>query len=338
MIKNIGFNDFYFRLIGIPLVALMIPPIFFQVTVNMPFYWHSVFFSLFYTTLYWHLSRFLINKVNEKFPTIEQNKTRLLWIFVPLPIIILIFGGLCHYFVEGYIFHGTGNTITTFQINAASFVSFIAIASMYEAMRYSQLLQLAIVEKEVLAKANLQTQLEGLKNQVNPHFLFNSLNTLIQIIPEHPDRAVRFVYQLSKVYRYILEIKESDTTSLKNELKFLVAYAFLLKERFGDNLKVHLAEMDSYSEFQIIPLALQIVLENAIKHNIVSTEKPLTIDIFIENGDKLIVRNNLQRKNQVQEGTGTGLENIKTRYALLSNKKMEVIITAQYFTVVLPLI
>jgi len=334
---NLGFKDFYFRLIGIPLVGLAIPLIFFNSTFNTPLYWNNTLFSIFYTALYWHICRYFILKFNNRFPYLTDNKKRLAYIFLFCSLLIIGLCDIIHFFLEPYL-KVYQQTPGFFQINAASFVTFVGVASMYEAMRFFDLWKQAIVEKEVLAKANLQSQLEGLKNQVNPHFLFNSLNTLIHIIPENPENAVRFVHQLSKVYRYILEIKESDTTSLNNELKFLVAYIFLLKERFGDNLKVHLAEMNTYSDFQIIPLALQIVLENAIKHNVVSAEKPLTIDIFIENGDKLIVRNNLQLKNQVQEGTGTGLENIKTRYALVSESKMEVIVTPQYFTVILPLL
>ena len=325
--NNVEFKDFYLILIGIPFLGFIIPPVFFHHPLeNTQHFWVSVVICMIFTTVDWTLCRFVIIKINRKFNKIEENKKRLLFIFFINSLIGLV------------ITYDDIYNPSIFQKNAVSYFLFIAIASIYEAMRYFELLKQTIVEKEILAKANLQSQLESLKNQVNPHFLFNSLNTLIQLIPEHPDKAVRFVHQMSKVYRYILEIKESDTTSLENELKFLIAYAFLLKERFGDNLKVHLAEMEGFYNFQIIPLALQIVLENAIKHNVISTEKPLNIEVFIEKGDKLIVRNNLQRKNQVQEGTGTGLENIKNRYALLSEKKMEVIVTPQYFTVVLPLL
>jgi two-component system, LytTR family, sensor kinase len=338
-IKNGEFNDFYFRLIGTPLVGFLIPPIFFHNQIeNTLFFWRHVGFATFYTALYWQICRAIIIKVNNRFPDLGDNNKRLLWMILPSFIIIF---GLCnfiHLVIEPFFNLDYREMPPLLQINAASFVSFVAIASMYEAMRYSELLRQTIVEKEQLAKANLQSQLEGLRSQVNPHFLFNSLNTLTHLIPENPENAVRFVQKMSKVYRYILEMRDSNTTPLSTEITFLNAYIFLLKERFGDNFQ---AKIEPYTEgsskFEIVPLSLQIVVENAIKHNVISAEKPLLIEVFIEHNN-LIVRNNLQRKNQVQIGTGTGLENIKDRYALVSDKKMEVIVTPQYFTVVLPLL
>jgi two-component system, LytTR family, sensor kinase len=365
-IKNGEFNDFYLRLIGTPLVGFLIPPIFFHYSIeNTWFYWRSVCFCVFYTLLYWQICRTVFIKVNARYPDLKDNTKRLALILIPCFIIII---GLCnfiHLIIEPFFIVSRREHPPLLQINAASFISFIAIAGMYESMRYSQLLRQSLIEKEQLAKANLQSQLEGLRNQVNPHFLFNSLNTLTHLIPENPENAVRFVQKMSKVYRYILEMRDSSTTPLSTELAFLNAYIFLLKERFGDNFQAKISEntegvsdlgfemsdvgnspkshirnqkyTEGVSHLKIVPLSLQIVFENAIKHNVISAEKPLLIEVFIENNN-LIVRNNLQRKNQVQIGTGTGLENIKDRYALVSDKKMEVIVTPQYFTIVLPLL
>jgi two-component system, LytTR family, sensor kinase len=340
-IKNSGFNDLCFRLIGTPLLGFLIPPIFFHYAIeNTPLYWRSVGFATFYTILYWQICRAIFIKVNAQYPDLKDNKKRLLLILIPCFIIIIGLCNVIHLVIEPFCFTLFEREIVPplLQINAASFVSFIAIAGMYESMRYSQLFRQTLVEKEQLAKANLQSQLEGLRSQVNPHFLFNSLNTLTHLIPENPENAVRFVQKMSKVYRYILEMRDSNTTPLSTEITFLKAYIFLLKERFGDNFQAKISENTEGSlNLEIVPLSLQIVVENAIKHNVISAEKPLLIDVFIEQNN-LIVRNNLQRKNQVQIGTGTGLENIKDRYALVSDKKMEVIVTPQYFTVVLPLL
>jgi LytS/YehU family sensor histidine kinase len=293
---------------------------------------------VFYTLLYWEICRAVFIKVNARYPDLKDNTKRLALILIPCFIIIIGLCNLIHLVIEPYLHLENGHVPPLLQINAASFVSFIAIAGMYESMRYSQLLRQTLIEKEQLAKANLQSQLEGLRNQVNPHFLFNSLNTLTHLIPENPENAVRFVQKMSKVYRYILEMRDSSTTPLSTELEFLKAYIFLLKERFGDNFQAEInANTEGVLNLEIIHLSLQIVVENAIKHNVISAEKPLLIEVFIDNND-LIVRNNLQRKNQVQIGTGTGLENIKDRYALMSDKKMKVIVTPQYFTVFLPLL
>jgi two-component system, LytTR family, sensor kinase len=340
-IKNGEFNDLYFRLIGTPLVGFLIPPIFFHYAIDTTwFFWRSVCISTFYTFLYWIICRAIFIKVNAKYPDLKDNKKRLLLILIPCFIIIIGLCNLIHLVIEPLSFaYFTREVVPpVLQINAASFMCFIAIAGMYESMRYSQLLRQTILEKEQLAKANLQSQLEGLRNQVNPHFLFNSLNTLTHLIPENPENAVRFVQKMSKVYRYILEMRDSSTTPLSTEFEFLNAYIFLLKERFGENFQAEIHQnTEGVSNLEIVPLALQIVFENAIKHNVISSEKPLLIEVFIENNN-LIVRNNLQRKNQVQIGTGTGLENIKDRYALVSDKKMEVIVTPQYFTIILPLL
>lgn len=333
-------NDFYFRLIGTPLLGFIIPPVFFHYTIeNSTFFWRSVGFSTFYTAVYWYICRIVIIKTNGRYPDLKDNKKRLLIISTSCFIIILSFCNVIHFCIEPlFHFEKPPPMPPVLQINAASFFSFIAIAAMYEAMRYAELWQQTMIEKEQLAKANLQSQLEGLKSQVNPHFLFNSLNTLIHIIPENPDNAIRFVQKMSKVYRYILEMRDCSTTPISTELEFLNAYIFLLKERFGDNFqaKIH-PNTEGVFDLEIVPLSLQILFENAVKHNVISAQKPLYIELFVE-GKRLVIRNNFQPKNQVQEGTGVGLENIKNRYALVSQKTVEVVVTKQYFTVALPLL
>lgn len=192
-------------------------------------------------------------------------------------------------------------------------------------------------EAEQLKRENVQSQLETLKNQVNPHFLFNSLNTLAAIIPEDVDLAVEFVQKLSKVYRYILEIRDAQVVRLRDELVALQAYNFLLQIRFSTNLRIRVALPENRLDDWIVPLSLQMLIENAVKHNTISTQKPLVIEVFVEK-DNVIVRNNLQRKNQSTDSTGLGLPNIQNRYQLLANQPVHVIVTAQTFTVSLPLL
>jgi two-component system, LytTR family, sensor kinase len=336
-IQYLGRNDLKFRLLAIPIVGLLIPLIFFNEPIGTELYYISACFSLFYTALYWHICRYFFIQGNKKYPDVKDNKMRLMWILGSCFVFIFTVCNIIHFCIEPHLGVPYVKIPTLLQINAASFVTFLVIAGKYESMRYFALLKKTIVEKERLERENVVSQLEGLKNQVNPHFLFNSLNTLIHIIPEHPETAIRFVQKLSKVYRYILEIRATNTTPLSNELEFLNAYIFLLKERFGENLHVNIHDMAGMEERHIAPLSLQILFENAIKHNIISSEKPLVIELFIED-EKLIVKNNLQRKNQVQEGTGVGLENIKNRYQLISKKDVAVIITTQSFMVALPLL
>jgi LytS/YehU family sensor histidine kinase len=218
-----------------------------------------------------------------------------------------------------------------------SYLLVMAIGAVYQSIHFFRLWEKTVREKESLERAHLSSQLEGLRNQVNPHFLFNSLNTLNYLIPEDSEKAVRFVQQLSKVYRYVLESRDDKLIPISQELQFLDAYIFLQKERFGEKLQISMQGLEDNQSYAIVPLTLQMLFENAIKHNIISTESPLVVELFIE-GESLIVRNNLQRKNQVMDSTGVGLQNIKERYRMLLDKTVDVIVSDRYYTVVLPLI
>lgn len=169
-----------------------------------------------------------------------------------------------------------------------------------------------------LQKENLQSQYDVLKQQVNPHFLFNSLNVLTSLIKLEPDLAEKFSEQLSKVYRYVLENKDNELVDLNTELNFLDAYIFLLNIRFVGKLQVNLNVPDENRNDKIIPLAMQLLIENAIKHNVMSKSNPLVIDIFIDNENRLNVINNLQERPSQIVSTGVGLKNILNRYQLLN--------------------
>ncbi|MBL0357902.1 MAG: histidine kinase [Chitinophagaceae bacterium] len=207
--------------------------------------------------------------------------------------------------------------------NSAAIFCTITIIAIYESIYFMHELRHSVEETENLKRENLSAQLNALRTQVNPHFLFNNLNTLCSIIPEDPKQAVDFVQQLSKLYRHILEVKDEKSIPLKDELDVLKAYAFLLKTQFGSNLEIDIDVADEKLQKRIVPLSLQLLMENAIKHNIVSADKPLKINVFSENGS-LIVSNNLQKKNQLHESTGIGLDNIRNRYKLLGDKTVEV--------------
>ncbi len=168
-----------------------------------------------------------------------------------------------------------------------------------------------------LQKENLQSQFEVLRQQVNPHFLFNSLNVLTSLIKLEPNLAEKFTEHLSKVYRYVLENKDNELVNLQTELDFLDAYIFLLNIRFMNKIEVNVTIGDEKKELKILPLALQLLIENAIKHNSMSKKNPLKIDIFIENENTLTVENNLQERESHMASTGVGLKNIEHRYHLL---------------------
>lgn len=207
----------------------------------------------------------------------------------------------------------------------------------YEVAYYMNALQDSQQKQEQLKKENAESQLEILKNQVKPHFLFNSLNTLASLIPEDASLAVDYVQKLAEVYRYVLEIKDKKLIPIAEELDCVKAYLFMLQIRFGESLHYEIREEGLGEAHHIVPLSLQLLVENAVKHNIISSKKPLTITIIPE-GQKLVVTNNLQPKIQVVKSTGTGLNNIQSRYDILSQLPVEIIKSADKFTVKLPII
>jgi LytS/YehU family sensor histidine kinase len=200
--------------------------------------------------------------------------------------------------------------------------------------------QLTEVNTQLLKvqKENLQSQFEVLKQQVNPHFLFNSLNVLTSLIKIDPDLAESFTERLSKVYRYVLENKEKDVVLLSTELEFLNAYLFLLEIRFMNKIVIGINIDKSYYDFQILPIAIQLLIENAVKHNTFSKVKPLKIEIFVDGQQKLNIINNLNLRETKFASTGVGLENISRRYALVSDQKPEFNNTGSQFIAKLPLL
>ena len=188
---------------------------------------------------------------------------------------------------------------------------------------------------EKLKRENLVAQYETLKNQVNPHFLFNSLNTISTLITKDPETADRFIKQLSEVYRYVLEYKDKELVDISTELKFIESFLYLHKIRFGDNLVIDIKIREH--DFYIVPLSIQILVENAVKHNIISANKPLTIEMYCEES-YLVVTNNLQKKKIIESKDKIGLENIKSRYGMLSDKKVIIEKSDNKFIVKIPLI
>ncbi len=334
-----GYNDKWMRIIGIPVIALICPPLFFRDTyAACDGYWHSVIISLIFTLCVWEGSRQIFIRVTNRFPKVQDNRKRLVWLIGLSVLYIIVACPTVGFLVDNLLPHEHMIKKPDFvQKYGSSMILLLTVGAIYESRRLFTLWKTTLIEKEHLERAHLASQLEGLRNQVNPHFLFNSLNTLIYLIPEDSEKAVRFVQQLSKVYRYVLESRDSQMIPLQEELGFLNAYIYLLRERFGDNLQVEIKGLEHLTQAAIVPLTLQILFENAIKHNVISTEKPLHIEVFAENSH-LVVRNNFQRKNQVMDSTGVGLQNIKDRYRMLTDRAVEVIASRQYFTVALPMI
>jgi LytS/YehU family sensor histidine kinase len=196
--------------------------------------------------------------------------------------------------------------------------------------------QRTVLENEMLQAEYMKTRFMALKNQVDPHFLFNSLNTLSSLIKTDADKAQEYVQQLSYVFRYTLQNKEINT--LEEELKFTLAYCHLMQIRYGDNLQIVQKVDAAYAARSIVPLSLQILVENAIKHNVVSNKQPLSITFSTSENETVTVSNPFQPKKDAESGESIGLSNLAERYRLLWNREIAIRNDGNVFEVEIPLI
>ncbi|HFA51954.1 MAG TPA: histidine kinase [Bacteroidetes bacterium] len=219
-------------------------------------------------------------------------------------------------------------------IITASIITLIIGLFMY-GVNFFKLWKQSFLETEELKRVHIEAQYEALKNQIDPHFLFNSFNVLSALVYKDPDLAAKFIKQLSLTYRYVLDTREKEIIPLAEELKALEAYAFLMKIRFGENLDVELNIANPNGEM-VVPLTLQMLVENAIKHNEISKAKPLKVEVERDGPGYIVVRNNWQEKKQAQHPSGVGLENIRARYKFVSKKEIEIIKKDGQFAVRIP--
>ena len=331
------FDDRLVRLIGIPILAVLVQIVAFNASLYDIFlsnYGLEFLEGLVYTAAYWEGGRWAVTQVRKRLPdpgkTLRRNIIQLFVVSINAILISLVVGTFF------WCFSPTAQVSIRSGITAGITASYIIIGFYEIAYIYYHWHQ-AQLEKEQYKKDAIQAQLHGLRAQVNPHFLFNSLNSLIYLIPENQKKAVHFVQKLSNVYRYILDTRDTELIPLREELQFLEAFRFLLEVRFEENLRVELAIEEDRLDHLILPLSLQLLFENAIKHNIISDAQPLTISVTTK-GDFLEMRNKLQKKITPLESTGTGLENVRRRYLFFTPKEIEVIETQEAFIVRLPLL
>lgn len=330
-------KEIYVRWIGIFLLALIAMISDKEHMSEMPV-WYVYLVSLSFTTVYWNGACIIIFKFRKVFPEISKTGRRLFFSAIAI-IFWMTVGGIPFKLLYGIVEPEEVLTVTNHtQWLPFNFVAAAVITLGYEAFYFFDRWKEQFRVNEQLKNQQVKTQYEVLQNQMSPHFLFNSLNTLATIIPEDSNAAVSFTEKLSEVYRYILTNKDRELVQLSEELEFVKSYSFLLGMRYPDNLSFDFNIDPQYEKLTIPPLTLQMLVENAIKHNVVSKSKPLHIDVYIENGKSLVVRNNLQRKDSPEKSTKTGLENIKKRYSFLGGKQIDVITSTTNFMVAVPLI
>lgn len=216
--------------------------------------------------------------------------------------------------------------------------SFIVLIIIHFIYLYKWYQESKIKEQKIIA-GTAHAKFESLKNQIDPHFLFNSLNVLSSLIEENPDSAQKFTTSLSKVYRYVLEQKDKELISVEEELSFAQTYMNLLKMRFENSLSyiIEIEPSAVITEMKVVPLSLQLLLENTVKHNIASEQKPLQIRIYIET-NYLCIKNDLQKKEVFTDRQGVGLQNIINRYAIITQRKVLIEQAENTFTVKIPIL
>ena len=286
----------------------------------------------------------MINEfLNSKWDWVKETNKRV-WIGIFATIIYTGIAVLLIHYVQYIILFGhkieNFFTGTLIWIHLFAFVFSLGVAAFFHAKGFMDKWKSAMTQEstkqEIVAKTET-AKFESLKNQLDPHFLFNSLNVLTSLIGENPNQAEKFTTKLSKVYRYVLEQRNKDLVPIEEELKFAKTYMELLGMRFEDAVQFNIPNSISNNDLKIVPLSLQLLLENAVKHNVVSTSKPLTINIY-EEDTYLIIENNVNPKEAIGKSTKVGLQNIADRYGLITQKGVKIENNNKTFKVSLPLL
>jgi hypothetical protein len=324
------------RLIGIPIVALISTV---ATRSTTPFeYTRILIVSLLVTFVIWQSVRCMIIAARKKYPGLQHIRQRIL-VLGSCVILFTSFILVIYSYTYTWFFSHKILPVKVMWINLSTgLLITLLICTIYECVYFFGEWRKTIVISERLKQQQIISQFETLKSQIKPHFLFNSLNTLTVLIEENPTQAVQFVQQLSQVYRYILIFRDKKVVSLQEELEFIRAYLFLLQIRFGKHLRVKISINEKFLDYQLPPLSLQLLVENAIKHNIVSSRHPLDLIISTSDDQKLIIQNTVQKKQTVEPSSGFGLNTIAEQYLLLGKQQIHTEETSTIFKVVLPLI
>jgi two-component system, LytTR family, sensor kinase len=339
-------KDRWFRLIAI--TAIWLIAVYSNKLYAQPLSWTLVFRVLLIpvsVALTWEGNRFIILHFREKFSGRYELIKRIAFVFTAGMLFTWLML-VCTAYTRNFILYGSTaafaeirngqifNTLLSFPL----FLQFALFFGIYEALYYYARLKHSEEEKKQLEKEKLWAQLEKMNQQVPPHFLFNTLNSLSSLITEDPVEADRFLNEMSKVYRYLLDNNRHELVTLQTEIKFIHSFYQLLQLRYDKGVELTCQIPAQYDHYQLPPLTLQLLVENAVKHNITSRDQPLQIEIIVTEHGRLIIKNNLQRKANKPLSHKIGLNNIAVKYQLMQQEEVIVKEEHGYFTVSLPLI
>lgn len=345
LLKNpksiLGFDDRKYVIAGVLLntqtvMAIYYTGAFFKVKfIDYALSWFSEFLIIF---ILWFTIRSLYLQIAKRFNGYLNLRKRLsIMPFFIIPYVIICFFYL-EYLQSFFKWEYTEFPEPTIPVQLVTgAIVLYANLGFYECILLVVELKNAKIREERMISENVTTQLMNLKNQISPHFLFNSLNTLVHLIDTDKEKSKEFVHRLAAIYQNTLEISELDLVALKDELEYIKAYTALLGERFGDSVLFEFEINQSFTDKKIVPLSLQMAIENAIKHNVITQKQPLKVNIKAEK-DYLVIKNNLQKKINHHKNYGLGLSNIVKRYSFLTTKKVIIQNTEADFILKVPLL
>lgn len=327
-------RELYIRYLLILIIGITMPSIYGDYEVFSHDYTLAIVVSILRTAALWLGSKRIVELILSKYDFFKNTAKTLVFQVLSLVVYTSVIVSIEINILENYTVFEYSR-IHKLYIYESTILITLFITTIYASTFFFVKWKENLLKAEKFEKATLEAKFEALKNQINPHFLFNSLNTLMGMMDEDSE-STRYVQSLSDFLRYVLQTKDKELVSLGDEIEFSKQYAFIQQKRFNLKLIINFNVIENYCSYLLPPLSLQMLIENAIKHNVISKEKPLTINIYIAD-KKLIVENNLQRKN-VNDSTGVGLENISNRYKYIGSEDINISESDNKFIVSLPLL
>lgn len=333
-------NDRGIRIALIPLFGIVIPQItglFGTVHPGTLTYWCGFFYFILLSFLIWHGNRYFLILQRRRFDWLDHPVQKVIWlllanVFYTTPLCLVMLAGW--FYLAGF---PDPDWAAIRLSTALCVICVLFISHVYETVYLIQQRESDLLTLEKLRRTRVQAQLEALKNQIAPHFLFNSLNTLSHLIATDPRKAAAFTDHLARVYRYILYNRNRELVLLKDELSFLYDYYSLIRLRFGDSVRLETPGDSLLESYLIPPISLQLLLENAVKHNEFSAMFPLIVEFDLQE-DYLEIRNYIRKKQAQSDSPGMGLENLNERYRLIVQKGIQTLEQDHTFKVQLPLL
>ena len=328
-------REFIVRFSVITIISFISPFLDFGAPSNETDFLKAFLVSFVRTALLWNGSMLIIQFLIERYSVFKETIKLIVYQVVVLTVFVSLVELAELYAIKNFLDLELSQTQKTSMFLISLIITFM-ISSIYASVAFFIEWKENLMRTQALEKANLEARYDTLKNQVNPHFLFNSLNTLLMLVNDNPV-ASRYVESISEIMRYMLQSRDKEAVLLRDELSIAKEYVYIQQNRFGDKLMVEIDVPEQFYHYAIPPLALQMLLENTLKHNVVSKEHPLFVKVYVSPDKYLVVENNLKSKIDKEPSTGVGLENIRNRYMFLTGKDIIVKQVSGRFVVMLPL-